>query len=799
MSTPRLYIRAPDEGTRIEVLDPKLQPIALPHNAGEAKLDVVPGLYVVRFRRGLAITEKLAYVGRDDEEVSVTLEENEEPIFATAAPVRQAGEQPSPQQIAAERLSREAPQIIGEASEKSGHLLLFFRCDGSSQGRLDSRVTLHQENGLELIRVESLAEANSDAGWAGLHLSLPSGAYRLRRMLGESSVEQMLHVRPKWQTQLFAKVLPQEQGAAVDFTLLSVLMAQTTSGFDGSRPEGRHAESALRALRERSSISGPMSQYMLDGKFENPLLGVLAALLQLRRTDLDASSLKPVVDNLYWIMGAVPDVLALGLALMTREPALRDDELMRTRFCAPAILSVPPYFSDSWRHIIDASQWDPKLIPVQSLSARAATTLARTMPWFRWRMTLDPPAPVPSKIAVSLWTAAKNVLSAFGITPERVADFTAATLNRILKSIQDSLARFDDVAELLESATFDDVDRRIAGFVYPLTDAALAALLEGLKDRGQALRESVLARGQDSRELARVLQLPLGTAILKAISLSASLGACLKEVEPDERIRKFLERESHGNENLQGALQSLRSMTTSVRHIGMSRAVDSLEYLVLRYEPISTAKAMRLPLVDAETSQPVDPKLDRQILRNARKTLIQEISRLSTSGQISADSSTSMKVVATLRDYKPGELFPTMRWSQIQPVRKTNLRLIVSGLTRLEVRDLAAKLGAEFQSIAKPLSAGAFGEAAATATASVLVSAQAIDALATILTRARDNFGLPLKIQRASEDAEPAREVSDTSFPSGTPKQEVIQVLRDKLALDLSEPGAAGPKRQKEL
>ena len=54
MPGPSLYVRAPDEGTRIEVLDPALQPIVLPHNAGEAKIDVAPGVYSVRFRRGLA-------------------------------------------------------------------------------------------------------------------------------------------------------------------------------------------------------------------------------------------------------------------------------------------------------------------------------------------------------------------------------------------------------------------------------------------------------------------------------------------------------------------------------------------------------------------------------------------------------------------------------------------------------------------------------------------------------------------------------------------------------------------------
>jgi len=662
-----LRILAPDEGTRIEVLDPSLQPIALSHNTREVKLDVTPGLYAVRFRRGLAVTEKLTDVGKDG--ISVALEQSEEPVFATAAPVLQAGEEPSPQQRAAERLSRASPRELSKASQNNGSLLLFFRCDGPFKVRLDSGVTLHREDARELTQVEQIAEADSDAGWAGLHLSLPAGAYRLRRKLDTTSLEQILHIRPSWQTQFFAKVLAQEQAPAVDFMLQSVLMRPTSEAFDGSRPEGRYAEAALRALRERSSIPGGMSEAMLEGKFENPIVGVIAALLQLRRPDLEFSALRQVVDNLLLLLGTVPDVLALGLALMTREPKLRDDQDMRSRFCVPAALAVPPYFSESWRHIVEANHWEPRLIPVDSLSARVSASVAGTKPWFRWRMTDElATAPAVANEKRGLFAkAARAVLNLFGITPETIENFTVEVLSRTLKTIQDTLSRFDKVDELLASSQFDDFDRRIAGFVYPLTDVALLALLEAAREHAAALRKSVLARGQDGRELSRVLQLPLGTAILNSMGLQYKLLKCLEEASPSERIEKFIERESHGNESLRAALHSLASMPTPARHIGIRRGTDALEYMVLRYAPAPPNQAPKLPLVDLKTQQPITSKLDRQILSEARKLLGEKVSHLIANGTLLTNEKSHAKLVATLRDYLPGRLFPTLRWPQDEP------------------------------------------------------------------------------------------------------------------------------------
>ena len=674
MSSPSLYVRAPDEGTRIEVLDPSLQPLSLPHNAGEVKVGVRPGVYAVRFRRGLAVTEKLAFVGKGDGEVRVTLDEAEEPVFATAAPVSQASETNEAHRLAAERLSRATPHSIGTPSSDNGRLLLFVRADGGSTSRLDAGITLHSLTGKELVRADALGEANLEEGWAGLHLSLPAGAYRIRRQGHDVAFEQIVHVRHEWQTQYFAKALAGDDGMAADFTLIAVLMAYETQGFDGSRRDGRFVEAALRALREQTSIPGPMSQYMLDGKFENPLLGVLAALLQLRRNDLDVRAFRPVVQNLLWLMGPSPDVLAIGLGLMTREPALREEPGFKEAIRIPGLLGLPPYFSESWRHICDATQWDATLIPVDSVAARVSTSITQATPWFRWRFTpeAEPSAPeqdISKKVIKgggALGAIANLALAWIGVTPDKIEEFSAGTLSRFLQSIQKSLARIDEVPELLRSPEYTDLERRITGFVYPLTDPALEALLASRKNRAEDLREAVLARGRDGRELARALQLPLGTAVLHAFGLSAKLSNAVQDLPPKVQITTFVERESQGNAELREALEALHQMPVPVRRPGKAKPLDALEYLVLRYDTSGTARASgasatkrSMPrLLTTTTGEPADARSASKTLREVQQALSAEVSARVEAGKLTLRPAKGAKLVAPVSKFRTGGLFP---------------------------------------------------------------------------------------------------------------------------------------------
>lgn len=672
MTRPTLYIRAPDEGTRIEVLDPSLQPIALSHNTGETRIEVPPGIYAVRFRRGLAVTEKLAFVGQDDGEVLVTLEEAEEPVFATAAPVLQPGETPSAHQRAAEALSHSEPHLIGSASANNGRLLLFVREFGRSNTKLATQMSLHLVTGQELGQIDDLAESSAEEGWSGVHLCLPVGTYRIRRQFTENAFEQIVHVRPAWQTQYFAKALASEDGGSADFALLTAMMAPSSVGFDGSKRDGRDTEAALKALRERSAVSGPMRDTLLHGKFDNPLLGVIGGLLQLRRKDADVGQLRHVVEGLLSVVGPIPDVLAIGLAVLTRTPAMRDDKAFLKSICDTSALAMPPYFSESWRHICDATEWNAALIPVNSLAARVASSITQVAPWFRWRLTPDT-SPTPAadasravKRAGPLGKVANAFLASLGVATKGIESLTASVLSTALQTIQESLDQFDNVGELLRSSEFSDTDRRIAGFVHPLGDPALDALLSSSKkDHANTVREAVLARGRDGRELARSLQLPLGTATIQASLLGAKLIAAVKALKAEEEINAFVNRESQGDPELRASLEALKAIRVDLRRIGRSDPIDALHYLVLRYDHATEALAAKrgaasvptpLRLVEAD-GLPADTEQLSKALRTAQKALLAEVSARVKAGSLTF-AGAAERPVAALNAYEPGKLFP---------------------------------------------------------------------------------------------------------------------------------------------
>jgi hypothetical protein len=672
---PLLTVRSPDVGTRIEILDPSLQPLALPHDVRTVQVSVDPGVYAVRFRRGVAVTEKLTRVARSEAEVVVTMDESEEPVFATAAPLQQGSKTDAAQRTAAEALSVSKPAAVVTASPDNGRLLIFLRADEAVTTRLDAGLTVHALTGEEVANAEALGQWNQKDRWAGLHLSLPAGAYRIRRTVNSVAHEQIVHVRHEWQTQYFAVAVVGGEEVST-FSLISLMMAHESQGFDGSRSDGRYIEAAMRALRERSAIPGPMSEQMLYGKFENPILGVLAALLQLRSPVLDPQTMRQVVDNLFWLMGPSPDVLAIGLALMTRDQKLREEAAFRQRFCVPQLLGVPPYFSESWRHICDATQWDATLMPLDSFSTRAAAALSKGSPWFRWRVTpeiaLVPKTPAKVIASGGVFGALGDfVLTALNITARKIEAWSADTLGSTLRKIQDRLRKADDAAELLRLGEFSQVERRLADYVFPLTDPALDAVLASHKDRADDLREAVLARGRDGRELSRALQLPLGFAMIAALSLSQKLAKAVADVPTKAQVDAFVARENQGNRLLRNALLGLRAVSTGLRRPGMARALNALDYLALRYESSQSvttpAGATTMPaatraqtpaLVDIATGSLADDAVAGRTLSAVQRALARRIEASVLRVPEETGTAVDLNLVAPLTAYAPGALFP---------------------------------------------------------------------------------------------------------------------------------------------
>jgi hypothetical protein len=223
--------------------------------------------------------------------------------------------------------------------------------------------------------------------------------------------------------------------------------------------------------------------------------------------------------------------------------------------------------------------------------------------------------------------------------------------------------KFDDASEWLTSPELTDVERRIAAYVYPLTDPALEALVSAGTDRATTLRKTVLARGRDGRELARSLQLPIGTAVLQTGSLAMKVSAALAGLA--SQVDAFVMRESKGHANLHGALESLRQVPVGMRRYGFRAPLNALEYLVLRYEnaalgdspPATTKKPYAL--VDVEKAEPASSATLSQALRIVQDTLTREVKDRAPEWPAprSKGAKAALRLIAPIAGFAVGELF----------------------------------------------------------------------------------------------------------------------------------------------
>jgi hypothetical protein len=110
-------------------------------------------------------------------------------------------------------------------------------------------------------------------------------------------------------------------------------------------------------------------------------------------------------------------------------------------------------------------------------------------------------------------------------------------------------------------------------------------------------------------------------------------------------------------------------------------------------------------------------------------------------------------------------------------------KLMINGLTQLELRELEEKLGKEIEEMSVS-SGSAHNEPATLVIAAVLISARAIEALTIILMRRihRRDFGID--ISRETKDERLVIKIHDEDFSSDAPKKEIIAALIKALALD---------------
>jgi len=234
------------------------------------------------------------------------------------------------------------------------------------------------------------------SGWLGLHIPAPTGTYFLQ-FKGHTGEARVLPARDLpiqlcsgWQTQLFLM----HRGAPLLQTT-KIFFAHKGSGFRPQDHETEAADVALNGLQNnRDLLTESALNLLLNGKFENPMLGLVGAhvLIQRQRAlrarfssgDRKATSeearqrdqlqkrIAVVLRNLNRLLPGSPDVAALNLLAGT--PSVR----------SKVMVDEPPMLRLGLRALMKEAGSRPEVLEPESSIPAIAPLIYADTPWSTW-------------------------------------------------------------------------------------------------------------------------------------------------------------------------------------------------------------------------------------------------------------------------------------------------------------------------------------------------------------------------------------------------------------------------------
>jgi len=258
--------------------------------------------------------------------------------------------------------------------EQDAHLFVFIRAASAQAfhgGRFHGELSIMDRDGNTLAKAdESNTAFNTEDGWMAFSAKSVSGFYIARYRIGDFSRDVAVFLPSQWQTQVFLTyhgvVLPQG---------MRVFLARPGDGFHASDEIIRSVDIALTGLQNNDQrIPSGVMHDALYGKFDNPMLGLLAAHFLLRSEHPDGDLIDTVLGNLRRLIPDSPDLTALEIMAASRF------EAPLTEFVVP----FPPMLRSGLEAILTLSADHPQLIPEDSLSDRIATRLLGDSPWSSW-------------------------------------------------------------------------------------------------------------------------------------------------------------------------------------------------------------------------------------------------------------------------------------------------------------------------------------------------------------------------------------------------------------------------------
>lgn len=514
-----VFIQAADGCSELYLVNDRFEVIA--SGVGRLFAQVPPGLYKVRQRIGDNERSQVVEVERSDGPMYVALAALS---FASPIPLEGTNTSREFQQAA---LGQTSATAVGKGTGRISILVRDSRWEmgGNNNDRGEfligevSRLTLESLDGTFGKPLQQLGQVDIARGFFRASINVAPGHYVLTQSASEGMQHCLpLEVRAAWVPQLFLRIAQQggsTQPQALDLDHSSIVYASPGERLYPGNPDLLLLEVVRKAFaRQRTDIGAEFLQELLDGKYRNPMLGLIGSHLLLDSAEQDEARMKAVVDNTATLLGEdFPDIIALRLRLADRTDTAPAP--------GPPTVTSPPLLAASWVALTRQSGSDS--------SKRTAMDVAR-MFWF--------PCTVESTSTWFVWTEARNARRQTTPMPRGVSgvpsDVADRGLTLSLRNVEyETPTSAENVQKLIEELLADGglqdwirslkSDARSVGTSVSPLNQLDRGLLTAIASAQAGLVPGVIDAQSAASRLVQNLNVPLATAERSASTLLSQI------------------------------------------------------------------------------------------------------------------------------------------------------------------------------------------------------------------------------------------------------------------------------------
>jgi hypothetical protein len=271
--------------------------------------------------------------------------------------------------------------LLGTPNTADSSFFVFIRPrdDSDEVKSLDQLFRLHLLDASGTVVAsfsENVVKIDEKAGWMAFSARAPHGYYSLE-YYGIPSRAIALYLFPGWQTQIFLM----SHGRMLLFEGARIFLSRLGVGFNPERDDLTVAtDLGLDYLQnDVNRLPKEVLQELLVGKFENPMMGLVAAHVLLKQGKLNSDLLKIVIGNLGSLLGECPDVSAIQLLYAMR----RQEKVNESPF------EHPPMFRAGLEAVVRASFDHVELLPEGGEIETISPFKLADSPWSSWEIELD--------------------------------------------------------------------------------------------------------------------------------------------------------------------------------------------------------------------------------------------------------------------------------------------------------------------------------------------------------------------------------------------------------------------------